>query len=150
MDKSAIDTQSILQKLERLSAERKKLQARSSLSYQEFMETPLVQDAVSYSFIVAIQVCLDIAAHLVSALGLQKPTSRADLFLALADAKILPQDLSLRLIQMSGFRNILAHEYQQVDLSLVYNALEHHLADLDEFKGSIINFLEEENEGVNS
>jgi uncharacterized protein YutE (UPF0331/DUF86 family) len=83
------------------------------------METPLVQDAVSYSFIVAIQVCLDIAAHLVSALGLQKPTNRADLFLALANATILSKDLSLRLIQMSGFRNILAHEYQQVDLKLV-------------------------------
>jgi uncharacterized protein YutE (UPF0331/DUF86 family) len=106
------------------------------------METPLVQDAVGYSFIVAIQVCLDIAAHLVSALGLQKPATRADLFLALAKAEIVSEDLSLRLIQMSGFRNILAHEYQQVDLKLVYNALKHHLTDLDEFKDSIIDFLE--------
>jgi len=108
------------------------------------MDTPLVQDAVSYSFIVAIQVCLDVAAHLVSALGLPKPTSRADLFLALADAKILSPDLSLRLIQISGFRNILAHEYQQVDLKLVYGALEHRLNDLDEFKSSIIAFLEQQ------
>jgi uncharacterized protein YutE (UPF0331/DUF86 family) len=34
---------------------------------------------------------------------------------------------------MAGFRNLLVHGYDEVDLAIVRDVLEHHLGDLDAF-----------------
>ena len=137
-----LDLQSILSKLERLSSEREKLEATRRLSCEEFKATPLVRDATCYSLIIAIQACIDIASHIVAALGLRKPAASRDLFAILAEEKILPSELVSDMQGMVGFRNILAHEYWVVDFDQVYDSLQQDLQHFDRFRDSILAFLD--------
>ncbi len=51
----------------------------------------------------------------------------------LAYHKILPRGLSERLAEMAGLRNVLVHEYLDVDLEILYRAMTEELVDFKEF-----------------
>lgn len=92
---------------------------------------------------VAIQACLDIANHIVSSLGLKRPSSKAsEVFLTLAEEGIIPKELAERLAAATGYRNILAHEYLEVDRHLTYLNIQDNLPDLAQFAKYIEGFLE--------
>ena len=142
-----LDSRDILRKLERLSNEREKLEAARRLSREEFKMTDLVQDAACYSLIVAIQACIDIASHIVAALGLRKPSGSRDLFAVLAEQGILSRELVSDMEGMVGFRNILTHEYWIVDFDRVYDGLQTDLQDFDQFREQILAFLDKQEDG---
>ena len=45
---------------------------------------------------------------------------------------------------MIRFRNILVHDYLEIDPKIVYNNLRSNISDFTEFAGEIIRFLEDE------
>lgn len=57
----------------------------------------------------AIQVCIDIGAQLVSELSADAPADYAGVFKALADAGALEVELADRLARAAGLRNVLVH-----------------------------------------
>jgi len=82
---------------------------------------------------IAIQAALDAASHIVSDARLGEPATNRALFEILATHGYLSRDLSARLGQMAGFRNILVHGYAEVDPLIVKDVLLHRLGDLDAF-----------------
>jgi uncharacterized protein YutE (UPF0331/DUF86 family) len=59
------------------------------------------------------------------------------LFDLLARGEWLPDDLVATMKQMTGFRNVLVHGYQTVDVAIVRDILEHRLGDLLDFVQAI-------------
>jgi uncharacterized protein YutE (UPF0331/DUF86 family) len=57
---------------------------------------------------------------------------------------VLPSEFSKRIAALSGFRNVLVHEYLTVDPVRVQDALQEGLDDLKAFSVYITEFLEEE------
>jgi uncharacterized protein YutE (UPF0331/DUF86 family) len=53
----------------------------------------------------------------------------------------LSPELRSRWIQMFGFRNILVHEYLDLDRRIVYEALQHGLGDLEGLRDFFASFL---------
>jgi len=51
----------------------------------------------------------------------------------LAAHKILSKGLSAKLTSMAGFRNILVHEYLEIDRRRVFSALKNELVDFERF-----------------
>lgn len=94
---------------------------------------------------VAIQACLDIANHIVSSLGLERPKQKsAEVFEILSKEKILDQELTKIMVQVVGYRNILIHEYLVVDRHQTYLNIEKGLDDLVKFGKEINRFLEKQ------
>lgn len=94
---------------------------------------------------VAIQACLDIANHLVSSLGLERPKQKpAEVFRTLAGENILEPDLAELMAQAVGYRNVLVHEYLLVDRHLTYLNIQKGLDDLVRFGKLIEEFLEKQ------
>mgnify|MGYP005845337613 CR=1 FL=1 len=85
---------------------------------------------VEHTLQIAIQAALDAASHIVSARRLGEPETNRALFDSLRRAGLVSEDLAKILYAMAGFRNVLVHGYQEVDLSIVRDILEHHLDDL--------------------
>ena len=85
---------------------------------------------VEHTLQLAIQAALDSASHWVSARRLGEPETNRTLFRLLAQDKILNSQQAESLAAMAGFRNILVHGYQDVDLATVRDILHHHLDDL--------------------
>jgi len=53
----------------------------------------------------------------------------------------IDEDIEAQWIKMIGFRNILVHEYLDVDREIVYETLTHHLEDLRRLAGVFATFL---------
>lgn len=92
---------------------------------------------VEHTLQIAIQAALDVASHIVSDERLGEPETNRALFGLLARAGKLPADLAATLRDMAGFRNVIVHGYQDVDLAVVEDVLRNHLGDLLAFVDAI-------------
>jgi uncharacterized protein YutE (UPF0331/DUF86 family) len=92
---------------------------------------------VEHTLQIAIQAILDISSHIVSDEHLGEPRTSRELVDLLDRGGWLSSDLAGRLRNMVGFRNILVHGYETVDLAIVRDVVERRLGDLLEFVGVI-------------
>lgn len=92
---------------------------------------------VEHTLQLAIQAALDAASHIVSDQRLGEPESNRELFTLLANHGWLDPKRAETLTAMAGFRNILVHGYQRVDLAVLHDILDNHLNDLLGYVGSI-------------
>ncbi len=92
---------------------------------------------VEHTLQIAIQAALDVASHIVSDDRLGEPETNRALFDLLARAGKLPADLAATLRDMAGFRNVIVHGYQDVDLAVVEDVLRNHLGDLLAFVAAV-------------
>jgi uncharacterized protein YutE (UPF0331/DUF86 family) len=92
---------------------------------------------VEHTLQLAIQTALDVASHIVSDERLGEPRTNRQLFVLLEGAGWIGSDLGSRLQQMAGFRNVLVHGYDTVDLDVVRDILSHRLGDLLEFAAAV-------------
>jgi uncharacterized protein YutE (UPF0331/DUF86 family) len=97
-------------------------------------------DAVKYNLVAAVEGCIDVAQHIVASERFGVPSTNADAVRALGRHGALDPDLANRLGRAVGFRNVLVHQYVDVDDALVYDALDR-LGDLDAFVEQISRFL---------
>ena len=92
---------------------------------------------VLHTLQIAIQAALDVASHIVSDAHLGEPRTNRELFERLTHAGLVNETLGTKLGAMAGFRNLLVHGYDDVDLNIVRDVLEHHLVDLDAFIAAV-------------
>lgn len=95
------------------------------------------QRFIEHTLQVAIQAALDVASHIVSDEALGEPVTNRQLFDLLARAGSLDAALAARLSRMAGFRNVLVHGYDDVDLAVVEDIVRHRLDDLLEFIAAV-------------
>ena len=92
---------------------------------------------VLHSLQLAIQAAIDVASHIVSSDRLGEPSTNRELFELLQRHGWLAADEARTLHDMAGFRNVVVHGYQAVDLGFVERILAEHLPDLLGFCSSI-------------
>lgn len=92
---------------------------------------------VEHTLQIAIQAALDVASHIVSDNRLGEPKTNREVFALLAQGGWIDAVLHDSLSRMAGFRNILVHGYDDVDLQVVRDVLTHRLGDLDAFVAAI-------------
>jgi len=92
---------------------------------------------VEHTLQMAIQAALDVASHLVSDRRLGEPRTNRELFDLLHRDGWIDADLTAILRNMAGFRNVLVHGYDDVDLRVVRDVLDTHLADLVAFVNAV-------------
>jgi uncharacterized protein YutE (UPF0331/DUF86 family) len=88
---------------------------------------------VEHTLQLAIQAMLDVLAHIVSDESLGEPRTNRELVDLVERGGWLAPDLAGRIRNMIGFRNILVHGYETVDLAIVRDVIERRLGDFDEF-----------------
>jgi len=101
---------------------------RSDIREQRFVEHTLQ---------IAIQAALDVASHVASDERLGEPSTNRELFDLLARHGWITPALADTLRRMVGFRNVLVHGYDDVDLGVVEDVVVHRLGDLLAFVAAI-------------
>lgn len=87
---------------------------------------------------------IDINQHLITELFDKKqasPRSYKDTFLRLADFEIYPVEFASEISKSVGIRDILNHEYDNVDYSKIYSSISHCLKDYHSYCDYILKFL---------
>lgn len=99
---------------------------------ERLLGRPTELAAVKYHFITAIEGCARIAHHLISSEGWPIADANADALRRLGDRGVLDPATASALASAVGFRNLLVHQYADVDDRRVVEHLEH-LGDLENF-----------------
>jgi uncharacterized protein YutE (UPF0331/DUF86 family) len=114
------------------------VQQLRSLGRPEAMRADIREERfVEHTLQIAIQAALDVASHIVSDERLGEPETNRELFDLLVRAGRLPPALAPTLRNMAGFRNVVVHGYQDVDLGVVEDVVRNHLDDLLAFVSEI-------------
>jgi uncharacterized protein YutE (UPF0331/DUF86 family) len=92
---------------------------------------------VEHTLQLAAQAALDVASHIVSDESLGEPQANRELFDLLARGGFIDAELAQRLSLMAGFRNVLVHGYDEVDIAIVEDIVKNRLDDLLHFVDAI-------------
>lgn len=126
-----VDPESIEDRLDRLTVLLEELARIQVAGHDVYAADFRSRLAAQHAIQVAIQVCIDIGAHLIAEQGPKMPADYRGVFGVLVAAG-LDVELAERLGDAAGMRNILVHGYLEVDDGAVWEALAH-LDDLRQF-----------------
>jgi uncharacterized protein YutE (UPF0331/DUF86 family) len=69
------------------------------------------------------------------------PTGYADTFAVLMENKVLGKGLFKKMEKMARFRNVVVHQYESTDPTIVVSILRNDLPDFERYKKAVIKFL---------
>lgn len=98
-------------------------------------------DAVVLHLWQAVQIVIDLGLSACLHCSLGTPESYGDAFRRLADAGLLEPGLAQRLSRAAGFRNLVAHADDALDMRRVHDAASHGPADLRAFLARLRDLL---------
>ena len=110
----------------------------SLLAYKNDWKT---QRIVERTLQILIEVCVDIANHIISDQGMRLPTGYADTFEVLKEAKVISKRLGETMETMAKFRNVVVHQYEKIDPAIVVSILHKNLVNFEKYQKAIINYL---------
>ncbi len=106
-----------------------------------FEKDHLKQDAIAANLQRAAEQAIDLANHIIKKGKLGLPKESKESFEILARARVIPQELADKLKGMVGFRNIImVHQYQELDIKIMMDVVEHRLDDLVVFTTLVMEF----------
>ncbi|MCK9386951.1 MAG: DUF86 domain-containing protein [Sulfuritalea sp.] len=91
------------------------------------------QDALVLNLQRVCEASIDAAMHLVRIHKLGIPTESRQAFEMLVKTGLLDDELGRRLVAMVGFRNVVVHNYQELDIDILRDILAERLGDLRAF-----------------
>ena len=101
-----------------------------------------LQDIVSLNLSRAVQLSVDIGAHLIAGMNVPPPGAMGQTFDLLAQEGVLSSELANGLKKSVGFRNIAVHNYESINWHIVHNIVKNHLAEFSEFAKAIVDWSE--------
>jgi uncharacterized protein YutE (UPF0331/DUF86 family) len=139
-----MDKNIVFSKVESLRACIERIRQKTPASVEVFAADYDLQDIVCLNLERAVQICVDIAAHIIAELDVAAPGTMADSFEKLHAAGFIDRAVCLRMQKAVGFRNIAVHTYQAIDWQIVYTISTEHLTDFSEYARQVTKKLEQE------
>lgn len=128
-----VDRRVIGRKLDQIEHHLERIRSLPDLSLEAFKNDAATQDIFLFNLTQAIQNCIDIATHIVSDEGWGMPGTQSEGFDILKEKGVIQGELAERLVSMVGFRNRVIHEYETLDLDIVYDIWRNRLRDIEGF-----------------
>jgi len=140
-ESSRVDKDIIMAKLGKLRQYLNYLRELRKSSFEDFMSDFKITGAVERYLQVSIECMIDIGNEIISSLQLQRPERYRDIPYILARSGVMPERFADTMASMIGFRNLLVHDYADINLKLVYEFLQTKLTDFEEFIRHIVEWL---------
>ena len=99
------------------------------------------QDVLVLNLSRAVQLCVDIASHLLAGSLQPVPATMGETFVSLASSGVIDAGLAGRLRRAVGFRNIAVHNYETIDWDIVFALAGEPLSDFEQFAAQVANRL---------
>ena len=128
-----MDREVVEQKLESLRRCLNRVETKCPLDAATLAADLDLQDIVSLNLSRAVQISVDIGAHLIAGMEVAPPDTMGQTFELLAQAEVMNAELANRLKKAVGFRNIAVHNYESINWEIVHSIVKNHLTDFSEF-----------------
>lgn len=131
-------------KIESLIKCLKRIETRTPQEKAQFMQDLDAQDVIVLNLTRAIQLCVDIAMHLIANSDSVTPQTMSESFSVLKNMGVIDNNLSIKMKKSVGFRNIAVHSYSELDLDLTFTIATRHLNDFKLYLKQIIAFSDKQ------
>jgi len=128
-----MDRDVIADKLESLRRCLERVRDRCPVTPEELMANIDAQDIVALNLTRAVQICVDLAAHVIADLPVSPPESMGEAFSLLQTGQVIDGTTCLALQRAVGFRNLAVHSYRNIDWQIVHRICCQHLTDFEHF-----------------
>lgn len=135
-----VDRQTVQRRLLKLEQALRKLKVLATVSWDEYVKDEAIQDRVERNLQIAAQICIDIGSHVIADRGFRPPHGYGDIFMVLQEEGLLPERLASNMRKIAGFRNILVHDYLEIDPEIVFKSLKE-INDFKEFAQHVAGWL---------
>jgi uncharacterized protein YutE (UPF0331/DUF86 family) len=139
-----VDQTLILRKLAELEEYLGQIREFSSVSAADYSGDWKTRRIVERTLQIMIELCIDIAGHIISDRRLRVPISYADTFKSLTEAGLIAPPISDVMEKMAKFRNVVVHQYEAIDTEIVIMILRKHLDDFLVFRDVVLKMLSDE------
>ncbi len=136
-----LDYERIEERLKKLKEYLKILKSYQKYSFKEYKENETLRGAAERYFQLSVEAIIDIGEIIISNIGLRKAEDSRDVIDILGEANVLPDKFAYHFGPVASFRNILVHDYLDIDNKEVYSHLQKDLGDFDKFSKYIAKFL---------
>ena len=136
-----VDKLLIGRKLVQIDTYLKQIGDFSKISLNQYKINWKTQRIVERTLHILIEACVDIANHIISDQEMRLPTGYADTFTVLMENKVIGKNLCGTLEKMARFRNVVVHQYETIDSTIVVSILHQNLRDFEKYKKAIIKYL---------
>lgn len=115
----------ITRRIEQIEKHLERICPFASLSQEAFLKDNVAQDIVEYNLFQMVNHLIDIFQHTVVDEEYGYPETAYEAAQILFERGILPKEDLETFKQMVGFRNVVGHDYMNVDKKIVYHILTH-------------------------
>lgn len=133
-----VDSQIILAKASAVTKHLRRLKEKAAIDCNSFLGDADSQDVALFNIQMAVQNCIDLAAHIISEQGLGVPASYNEMFYILEENGYFEKELTEKLVKAVGFRNLIVHEYAKLNLEHVHHIINNDINDLTTFIQTIL------------
>ena len=117
------------------------LERLADTPWERFRDDPEKYGSAERFLQVAVEVLNDLGAHLVARSGGEPAVTYRDVPTRLLEAGLLDEAQANVWRRVIGFRNVVVHEYLDVDRKLVHDVLQHRLGDLRDLMRALLRGL---------
>ncbi len=110
-----------------------RIETRIPAQKQQFIQDLDAQDIIVLNLTRIIQLCVDIAMHVIAQTNVDAPQTMSQSFSQLEKLNIIDKKLTDKLKKSVGFRNIAIHNYSELDLDLTFDIASKHIGDFKQF-----------------
>lgn len=137
-----LDPDGVTQKLELMRDALDVLEEVAEVDADKLRDDRIVRGAVERYLMLLVDQAVAVNLHLSGALGGETRRDYASSFRAAADVGVVSDELADRLVGSVGLRNVLAHEYVEVDLQLVAVAVPRAIEEYGAYVRAVASFLQ--------
>ena len=136
-----VDTDLIIAKAGSVKRHLNRVLEKRNTDLGTFLKDIDIQESILFNIQMAVQNCIDIAAHIISDEGFGVPGSTNEMFYLLEENGYLDNEITENMVKAVGLRNLVVHEYSKIDLERIFEVAQKDITDLNEYLRSIFNKL---------
>lgn len=137
-----IDTELIRRKLSRLTMYLDKLAPIAKHTFNEYLSDFYLKSSTERMVQLIVECASDINNHVVVEAGNRPPEDYTSSFIKAAEAGLITRELADKIKGSAGMRNIIVHEYMDIDDEKIYKTIPLALTDYKEYIKQVDLFLD--------
>ena len=132
----------ISRKIESLGRCIVRIESKRPPSLEALLTDVDAQDILSINLERAVQLCVDIGAHVLAKCEYPPPVTMGEVFSQLASLSIIPSATATEMKKAVGFRNLSVHSYDSLDWQRVFDIVHHRTDDFRRFSKCILEWAD--------